>query len=121
MTKQLRACCSSPAAIRYWLIVSLMVWGILSLVGIYWHPLHASSAVTCLFAMAIGCLANWFKNRSFHCAITGPAFLIGGVTFLLSGLRIIDVNTGWVWPFVFIVSASHFFWNGSMLSVLRPN
>jgi len=43
--------------------------------------------------MAIGCLANWLRNRSFHCAITGPLFLIGGVMFLLSGVRTIHVNT----------------------------
>ena len=52
--------------------------------------------------MAIGCLANWFKHRSFHCDITGPVFLIGGITFLLSGVRMIHVNTRWVWPFVLI-------------------
>jgi hypothetical protein len=56
----------------------------------------------CLFAMAIGCLANWFRNRSFHCAITGPLFLIGGVVYLLSGTHIIHINTSWVWPFVLI-------------------
>jgi hypothetical protein len=79
-----------------------MAWGILSLIGIYWRPLGALSAASCLLAMAIGCLANWFRNRSFHCAITGPLFLIGGVVFLLSGLRMIHVNTFWVWTFVFI-------------------
>jgi len=52
--------------------------------------------------MAIGCLANWLRNRSFHCAITGPLFLIGGVVFLLSRVRMIHVNTRWVWPVVLI-------------------
>jgi hypothetical protein len=52
--------------------------------------------------MAIGCLANWTRNRSFHCAITGPLFLIGGVVFLLSGVRMINISTFWVWPFVLI-------------------
>jgi hypothetical protein len=52
--------------------------------------------------MAIGCLANWHRNRSFHCAITGPLFLIGGVVFLLSGLHMIRVNISWVWPLVLI-------------------
>ena len=52
--------------------------------------------------MAIGCLANWLRNRTFHCAITGPLFLIGGVIFELSGVRMIQVNTRWVWPFVLI-------------------
>src|ERR1035438_2438510 len=98
MTKQLGACCSSPAALCYWFIVSLMAWGVLSLIGIYWRPLHASSAATCLFAMAIGCLANWLRNRSFHCIITGPLFLIGGIVFLLSGAHMILVDTHWVGP-----------------------
>ena len=102
MTKQVEACCSSPAAMCYWFAVSLMAWGVLSVIGIYWRPLHAPSAVACLFAAAIGCLANWRRNRSFHCAITGPLFLIAGVVFLLSGVRMIHVNTIWVWPFVFI-------------------
>ncbi len=102
MTKRVEACCSSPAAMCYWFIVSLMAWGGLSLIGIYWRPLGAPSAAACLFAMAIGCLANWRRNRSFHCAITGPLFLIAGAVFLLSGVRTIHVNTLWVWQFVLI-------------------
>jgi hypothetical protein len=102
MTKPAKACCSSPAAICYWFIVSLVAWGVLSLIGIYWRPLHASSEATCLFAMAIGCLANWRRHRTFHCAITAPLFLIVGVMFLLSGIRIVHLNTRWVWGFVLI-------------------
>lgn len=102
MTKQKEACCSSPVAICYWFIVSLVTWGVLSLIGVYWRPLRASAAATCLFAMASGCLANWIRNRSFHCAITGPLFLISGVVFLLSGVRMIHLNTSWVWLFVLI-------------------
>ena len=82
MTKQIDACCTSPAAMCYWLTVSLIAWGMLSLIGIYWRPVHASSGFTCLFAMAIGCFANWLRNRSFHCAITGPLFLLAGVVLL---------------------------------------
>jgi hypothetical protein len=52
--------------------------------------------------MAIGCLANWLRNRTFHCGLTGPLFLIGGVTFLLSGMGAIHLSTRWVWWFVLI-------------------
>jgi hypothetical protein len=52
--------------------------------------------------MAIGCLANWFRNRSFHCAITGPLFLISGVMFPLSGVRMIHLDTRWVWPILLV-------------------
>jgi hypothetical protein len=102
VTKQVEACCSSPAAICYWLVVSLVAWGMLSLIGTYWRPLHAPSATACLFAMAVGCLANWFKNRSFHCAITGPLFLVAGVAFLLVGVRVVHVNTLLVWRFALV-------------------
>ena len=102
MTKQGKACCTSPAAMCYWFMVSLMAWGVLSLIGIYWRPLHAPSESACLFAMAIGCLANWLRNRSFHCVVTGPLFLIAGVLFPLSGLCVIHVNTSWVWSLVLI-------------------
>jgi hypothetical protein len=52
--------------------------------------------------MAIGCLANWRRNRSLHCVVTGPLFLIGGVVFLLSGVHMIHVNPSWVWSFVVV-------------------
>ena len=102
MTRNQEACCSSPAAICYWFAASLCAWALLSLVGIYWHPLHGSSASTILFAMAIGCAANWLKNRTFHCAITVPIFLIAGLVFLLPGVVTFRVGTSWVWPFVLI-------------------
>jgi hypothetical protein len=102
MAKPASACCTSPSTICYWFIVSLVAWGVLSIIGVYWRPLHASSSTACLFAMAIGCFANWLRNRSFHCVITGPMFLIGGVMFLLSGMRMIHVNTRWVWPFILV-------------------
>jgi hypothetical protein len=102
MPKQPEACCSSPAAICYWFVTSLVAWGVLSFIGIYWHPLHASSPAVCLFAMAIGCFANWTRNRTFHCAITGPLFLAGGIVFLLLGERLLRVNANWVWTLVLI-------------------
>ena len=102
MAEQKRTCCSSPAAICYWFAASLVAWGGLSLIGVYWRPLHASSAATILFAMAIGCAANWLRNRTFHCAITGPLFLTAAVVFLLSDLSMVHVNSFLVWPFVVV-------------------
>ena len=93
MQSPVEACCSSPAAMCYWFVVSLIAWGVLSLIGIHWRPLRASSAAACVLAMGIGCVANWFKNRSFHCAITAPLFLIAGVAFLLANVRVTHVNT----------------------------
>ena len=100
MTEHKGACCSSPAAICYWCAISLIAWGVLSLIGLYWRPLHASSATTILFAMAIGCVANWLRNRSLHCVITAPLFLLAAVVFLMSDVSLVHVNDRLVWPFV---------------------
>jgi hypothetical protein len=102
MTEHKGACCSSPAAICYWFAASVIAWGVLSFVGLYWHPLHGSSAATIFFAMAIGCVANWLRNRTFHCGITGPLFLIAATVFLMSDMTLIHVNSLLVWPFVLI-------------------
>lgn len=78
----------------------MFAWALLSLIGIYWRPFHVPSAAACVFAMGIGCVANWLKNRSFHCALTSPLFLIAGVIFLLGGVGAIRLDTDLVWRFV---------------------
>jgi hypothetical protein len=107
-TKKTGACCSSPAAMCYWFVISLVAWAILGLVGLYWHPLSARAAQTILLAMAIGCFANWTKNRTFHCGITGPLFLIVAVLLLLSDTRIIRISDAFMWPTVLVGSGIAF-------------
>ena len=121
MGNHTQACCSSRASICYWLIISLVAWGVLNLIGIYWRALHASSAAVCLFAMAVGCLANWLRNRSFHCIITGPLFLVGGVMFLLRGWASFTSTRAGSGRSLSSVLALHFCWNGSTPNVLRPS
>ena len=82
----MRVCCSSPASICFWFIASLVGWAVLAAIGSFWHPLHATSAVTCLLAMAFGCFANAFKNRTYHCVLTGPLFLVGAILLLSSDM-----------------------------------
>jgi hypothetical protein len=86
----------------FWFVASLVAWGLLSLIGIYWNPMRAFSATTIYLAMAAGCRANWRKNRTLHCGITVPLFLIAGLISLLSETHVISVDTGLVWPFMVI-------------------
>ena len=108
MAPNVRGCCSTPEAIRYWFVASLLAWGILSLVGMYWYPLRWYAASTALFGMGIGCVANWFKNRSFHCALTAPLFLIVGIVFALADRSVLRVNVGTVWLLVLLGTAAAF-------------
>jgi len=102
----MKVCCSSPASIGYWFIASLAAWAVLAIIGVFWYPLHATSAATCLLAMAVGCFANAFKNRTYHCVLTGPLFLIAGIVFLsLDSLRI---KASVVWTGVLVGTAVAF-------------
>ena len=102
MVQKQESCCSSPGSICYWFSVSLIAWGVLSLIGIVWHPLHALSASTILFAAAIGCFANWHRNRTYHCAITGPLFLVTGLVFMFAGMGVFRVDPSWIWLVVLV-------------------
>ena len=94
------SCCSSPASMCFWFVASLVAWGLLSLVGVYWNPFRALSSTTIYLATAAGCGANWLKNRTFHCGITAPLLLLAGLVSLLSEVQIISIDTRLVGLFV---------------------
>src|SRR6478672_10181435 len=54
---------------------------------------RASSAATILFAVGIGCVANWFRSRTLDCVLAGPLFFIACVLLLLSDLHMAHVNS----------------------------
>jgi hypothetical protein len=84
----------------FWLAASVVAWGLLALVGRYWRPLGPVSASTILLAMGIGCVANWQRNRTLHCAITAPLFLVAGAVFVLTDTQTVRIQPRAVWPFV---------------------
>jgi hypothetical protein len=92
MSLRRKPCGSSVAAMCYWLAVSLVAWGALALVGLLWQPLQAFSGATLFLAMSIGCTANWLRNRTLHCVIAGPLFLVAGLLFLLSKTGALEIN-----------------------------
>ena len=92
----MKPCCSNPASICFWFVASLVAWVVLGAIGMFWHPLHASSAATCLLAISLGCFANAIKNRTYHCVLTGPLFLIAGLLLLWSGRTHISPPMIWI-------------------------
>lgn len=102
----MKVCCSSPASICYWFFAALAAWAVLAIIGLYWHPLHASSAATCLLAMSVGCFANAFKNRTYHCVLTGPLFLIAAI--LLLSLDSLHIKASFIWAGVLAGTAVAF-------------
>jgi len=96
----MNVCCTSRASICYWLVASLAAWAVLAAIGMFGHPLHATSEVTCLLAMAVGCFANAFKNRTYHCVLTGPLFLIAAILLLSSNFT--RIKPALIWAVVLV-------------------
>lgn len=115
---KLKVCCSSPASLCYWFVVSAAAWAIFAVIGRFWHPLHGPWGATCLLAMAVGCFANALKNRTYHCMLTGPLFLIGGILLLSSNLT--HVKPILIWPLLLSEPQQRFSWNGAMRGSYRP-
>jgi hypothetical protein len=86
----------------FWLVASLVAWGLLSLIGIYRNPLRAFSATTIYLATGAGCCANWFRNRTVHCGITAPLLITAGLVSLLAETNIISIDIHLIWPLVVI-------------------
>jgi hypothetical protein len=92
----------------YWLGATVVAWAILSVVGLIWELFHATSAITILLAMSAGCFANWARNRTYHCAIDGPLFLVAGVLFLFRKFGVFQISAMMIWIPLFIGVAASF-------------
>jgi hypothetical protein len=96
------ACCTSTAALCYWFAASLVAGGLLLLVEQAFPPSRVSASAIVVLAMGIGCVANFARNRTYHCAITGPLFLVAGLLFALSDKRILTLGHQLLWGIVLV-------------------
>src|SRR6266852_5610615 len=92
-----KLCRSSSAAITYWAIVSALTWLGLTAIGLIWYPLHPTSAITILFAMSAGCMANGVRNRTCRCYFDGPLLFAGAAAFLLRQVSVVQFSCSLVW------------------------
>jgi positive regulator of sigma E activity len=57
--------------------------------------------------MGAGCFANAFKNRTYHCVLTGPLFLIAAMLLLSSDLT--HIKLALIWAVVLVGTGMAFF------------
>lgn len=88
------ACCTTPAAMRYWTIIFVAALVPLIAIAVYWPPLSGAAGP---LAAGTACFGNWRRNRTYHCGITGPIFLLAGAVLLLAGAGLIHVRPLFVW------------------------
>ena len=85
MERQLfgRSCCTTPAAICFWAAIFVLIYGAGLLLTSAWPALRPFGDTLILVALAAACVINFGRNRTLHCGITGPLFLLGAVAAAL--------------------------------------
>lgn len=93
-------CCTTPKAICFWAVAFLFLYAGGLLLMRAWPAVRPYEESLLFAALGVACLANLSRNRSFHCSITGPLFIVAGglVAALVSGVWRLPLD--WLWPAV---------------------
>lgn len=86
----------------YWGATFLIFYGI-GLGLVLWLHRQAYELAMLFAALGLACVANFMRNRTFHCVITGPFFLLVALGLALETLGVWKANTGLLWPIVLTV------------------
>lgn len=102
-------CCTTPGALCFSAAVFAVLYGLGLLLPVFWPGLGAYQNVILLSALGLTCVTNFAKNRTVHCGLTGPLFLIAAAVLALGTAGILNVPQSIVWPFVLIGVGISFF------------
>src|SRR2546426_5472223 len=104
MSRQLlgRSCCTTPAAMGFWVAAFLVVYGAGLLLRSLWPSFQSFGDTLLLLSLGAACFINFTRNRTLHCGITGPLFVLGGLTAALLEGGVWHFDMAAVWGFVLI-------------------
>ena len=97
-----RACCTSPQALCLCAAVFAIIYGIAQVGRAAWPVLDGYSETLLLTALGVACLVNFGRNRTFHCAITGPVFLVAAIMAGLAESGVWGLNLSLLWGLVLV-------------------
>jgi hypothetical protein len=100
-------CCTSPRSLCFWGIAFLVFYAV-GLAVIFSLRLEKYQLTVLFAALGLSCVANLIRNRTFHCVITGPFFLLIALLFALGAAGIWRIHTGPLWVIVGIVVCGAF-------------
>jgi hypothetical protein len=92
-----RSCCTTLAAVRFWAIVFVVVYGVGLLLRSAWPAIEPFGDTIILVALGAACVINFRRNRTLHCGLTGPLFVAAAVAAALieGGVWRVDVVIVW--------------------------
>jgi hypothetical protein len=90
-------CCTTPSAMCFWAMTFVLFYGASLLLGRFWPAVQHYPDAVLLTALAAACLVNFRRNRTLHCGLTGPIFLLGAVAALVAEAGFWRVDQSALW------------------------
>lgn len=95
-------CCTTPSALCFWAAVFVLLYGAGMLLGSAWPAVRVYEDTMLLLALAGACFINFARNRTMHCAITGPLFLVGALAAAAIEAGVWTMNVSALWGVVLV-------------------
>jgi len=95
-------CCLTPRAACTWIAAFVVLYG-LGLIILRLEHIERYQGTALFVAMGLACFFNFARNRTFHCFITGPFFLLVALALALQTHGMWNPNKMFLWPVVVVV------------------
>ncbi|MGQ0736968.1 MAG: hypothetical protein ACT4QD_25360 [Acidobacteriota bacterium] len=97
-----QTCCTSPAAMWFWAAAFVVLYGVGFFARSTWPVFQPYGGTLLLAALGLACVINFGRNRTLHCGLTGPLFLIAAVVAFFMEAGVWDVNGDALWGLVLV-------------------
>ena len=97
-----QSCCTSPAAMWFWAAAFAVLYGIGLVMRSAWPVFEPYADTPLLVALGGACFINFGRNRTLHCGLTGPLFLVAAIVAVLIEAGIWDVGEEALWGVVLV-------------------
>jgi len=81
----------------FWAVIFAALYVVTLLLRIVWPSLAGYGDTLVLAAMGGACFVNFQVNRTLHCALTGPVFVVAAAVTALEDARIWLLDMALVW------------------------
>jgi hypothetical protein len=93
-----KACCTTtPAAMAFWAVAFVLVYGAAVLAGSFWPAVGHYGDTIILASLGVACFANFARNRTLHCGLSAPIFVLGALAAAAveAGVWNLDLRVIW--------------------------
>ena len=97
-----QTCCTSPAAMWFWATAFAVLYGMGFLMKSTWPVFEPYADTMLLAALGAACFINFGRNRTLHCGLTGPLFLLAAIVAALIEAGIWGVSEEALWSVVLV-------------------